>query len=174
MACPDELTLDLWLANALPASEAASIADHVRTCATCQAVTQAIEAFGADLHGALALDADESAYVTSLNLAATWRSAAAESDLAWGWLVLGGAVAGFVAWMVAAPLVGSAVSLALLVGVGTVVLNALLGLLLGVGQALFDFTRQPALGLTQPLLALLALAVLFWPRQLTQHRRTYP
>ena len=37
MACPDELTLDLWLANALPADEAATVAGHVQTCATCTA-----------------------------------------------------------------------------------------------------------------------------------------
>ena len=37
MACPDELTLDLWLANALPSDEAALVATHVHTCATCAA-----------------------------------------------------------------------------------------------------------------------------------------
>jgi anti-sigma factor RsiW len=35
MACPDELTLDLWRAGALPPGEAAVVAAHARTCAAC-------------------------------------------------------------------------------------------------------------------------------------------
>src|SRR6266508_3589296 len=110
MACPDELTLDLWLAGALPSDEAAAVAAHVHTCAACAAAEQTAHAFDTELHAALALDA-----------------AAAQ------------------------------------VGLGTVPLQPALGLVFGLGQALLDLIRHPALGLSQPLLALLALALLVWP-----------
>ena len=35
MPCPDELTLDLWLAEVLPVEEATTIAAHVAGCASC-------------------------------------------------------------------------------------------------------------------------------------------
>ena len=73
MACPDELTLDLWQANALPPDEAAVIAAHVRECADCTAVTRAASVFATSLHAALALDADEAAYLAGLQLASRWR-----------------------------------------------------------------------------------------------------
>jgi len=38
MACPDELTLDLWLADALPSDEAAEVATHARNM--CHVVRQ--------------------------------------------------------------------------------------------------------------------------------------
>src|SRR5216684_2646817 len=59
MACPDELTLDLWLADALPSDEAATVAAHVRTCATCAAAESAAHALDGELHAALALNTDE-------------------------------------------------------------------------------------------------------------------
>jgi anti-sigma factor RsiW len=170
MACLDELTLDLWLADALPSDEAASVAAHVRTCAACASAMRAARAEQADIHAALALDAEERAYLRGLELASTWRSSPAPASLAWGWIVLAGAIAGCVAWLVAASTVGSALDLALQVGLGTVVINAVLNLLFSTGQALFDVVRNPALGLSQPLLAMLALALLFWPRQLIPQR----
>jgi hypothetical protein len=68
----------------------------------------------------------------------------------------------------------SAAAIAAQVGLVSVLLNAALGLVFGLGQALLEVIRHPALGLSQPLLALLALALLVWPRQLIPHRRTHP
>ena len=59
MACPDEVTLDLWLADALPSDEAATVAAHVSTCAPCLEARQAIEGWSTQLHAALALDPEE-------------------------------------------------------------------------------------------------------------------
>ena len=173
MACPDELTLDLWLADALPSDEAASVAAHVRTCASCAAAVRAAHALDGELHAALALDAEELAYLARQELGSTWRASPATASLSWGWIALLGVVAGFAAWFVAAPLFGSAVALGVQVGLGTVLLSAALSLVFSLGQAVFDLTRNPALGLSQPLLALLALALLVWPRQLIPHRSTH-
>jgi anti-sigma factor RsiW len=173
MACPDELTLDLWLAGALPSDEAAAVATHVHTCATCAAAEHAARALDAELHAALTLDAEEVAYLSGLQLASTWRSSPTAATLSWGWIALAGVVGGFAAWLMAAPTVGSAVAVATQVGLGTVLLHAALGLVLSLGQALLDLIRNPALGLSQPLLTLLALALLFWPRQLIPHRSTH-
>ena len=59
-----------------------------------------------------------------------------------------------------------------MVGLGTVLLSAVLGFVFSLGVALLDLIRNPVLGLTQPLLALLALALLVWPRQLIPQRST--
>jgi anti-sigma factor RsiW len=172
MACPDELTLDLWLADALPAEEAAAVAAHVRTCATCAGAERAAHALDGDLHAALALDAEERAYLSGLELASTWRTSSSVWALSWGWIALAAVVAGFAAWLVAAPMFGSVVAAAVQVGVRTVLLNAALGLVFGLSLALLDLIRNPALSLSQPLLALLALALLVWPRQLFPQRST--
>jgi anti-sigma factor RsiW len=171
MACPDELTLDLWLADALPTDEATLVAAHVQTCAHCAATERAAHALDADLHAALALEAEELAYVSGLELASTWRTSPAPGP-SWGWIALAGVVAGYVAWLVAAPLFGSPVVVAALIGVGSLLLHAAFGLVFGLGHALLDLIRNPALGLSQPLLALLALALLVWPRQLIPQRST--
>lgn len=171
MPCPDELTLNLWLADALPSEEAATIATHVATCRACSAARQAIDNWGAELHESLALNAEELAYVSGLELASTWRASSA-AGFAWGWIALIGVMAGFAAWLFAAPMVGSVVVVAARVGVFSVLLNATLSFALGVGQVLLDLVRSPALGWSQPLLALLALALLFWPRHLISQRST--
>ena len=165
MSCPDELTLDLWLADALPPAEASAVAAHVASCARCTAQQAQWHAAGARLRAALRLDEDERAYLASLELAATWRTrSASTAEAAWGWLALVGVLAAFLAWTVAAQPIGAAVAAALQVGLGTVLLTTALGLLLGVGQALIALATNPVLGLSQPLLILLALALLFWPR----------
>jgi hypothetical protein len=64
------------------------------------------------------------------------------------------------------------VATAFQIGLGTVLLNATLTVVLSGGQAIFDVIRNPALSLAQPLLALLALALLMWPKQLLPQRRT--
>jgi anti-sigma factor RsiW len=173
MACPDELTLDLWLADALPSQEAATVAIHAHTCATCAAAERAAHALRAELHSALALDAEELAYLSGLELASSWRLSPATAALSWGWIALAGVVAGFAAWLGVAQLFGSAIAAAAQVGLGTLPLDAALGLAFSLGQALIDLTRNPALGLSQPLLALFALALLFWPRQLIPQRSTH-
>jgi anti-sigma factor RsiW len=173
MACPDELTLDLWLADALPPDEAAAIAAHVATCATCAAAEGAAHALGAELHAALALDTEELAYLRRLELVSTWRTSPAAAALPWGWIALAGVVAGFAAWLVAAPMFGPAIAAAAQIGVGTVLLNAAFRLLFSLSVALLDLIRNPALGLSQPLLALLALALLVWPRQLFPQRSAH-
>ena len=172
MACPDELTLNLWLADALTPDEADRVASHIHTCAQCAAAVDAARASDAELQAALQLDADELAYLSSLQMASTWRASPAATAFSWGWIALAVVIAGFVAWLWAGPTVGAALALAIQVGLRTVLLNAALGLVFGVGQALLDLIRNPALGLSQPLLALLALALLLWPRQLTPQRST--
>jgi hypothetical protein len=172
MACPDELTLDLWLAGALPSDEAAAVAAHVRTCAACAAAEQGAHALGAELQAALALDADELAHLSELKLASPWRTGPAAAATSWGWIALAGVVGAYAAWLLAAPTLGSAVAAATRVGLGAAPLYLALGSALGLGQALLDLTRHPALGLSQPLLALLALALLAWPRQPIPQRST--
>ena len=173
MACPDELTLDLWLADALPFDEAARIASHVRTCAACAPAVQAIHTFDSELNAALSLDAEERAYLAGQELSSTWRTSPGTAILSWGWIAMVGVVAGFAAWFVAAPTFGAAVSAAVQVGLGTLLVTAALSLVFSLGQVLFDLIRNPALGLSQPLLALLALALLVWPRQLIPQRSTH-
>jgi hypothetical protein len=172
MACPDDLTLDLWRADALPFDEAAAVATHVHTCASCGAAERAAHALDAELHAALALDADELAYLRGLELASTWHTSPTAAALSWGWIALAGVVAGFAAWLVAAPTFSSAIALAVQVGVGSVLLHTALELVFSLGEALLELVRNPALGLSQPLLALLALALLIWPRQLIPQRST--
>jgi anti-sigma factor RsiW len=173
MTCPDELTLDLWLADALPADEAARIAAHVRTCAACAAAQQAARTLGAELGAALALDADELAFLTGIQLAAPWRAAPAPTTPSWGWIALAFVVGGYAAWSAAASLFGPSAVAVAQVGLGTLPLHLALDFLFGLGQALVDLARHPALGLSQPLLALFALALLAWPRQLISQRSTH-
>ena len=172
MACPDELTLDLWLADALPSDEAAAVATHVHTCATCAAADETAHALDTELHAALALDAEELAYLSGLELASPWRTSPAAAALSWGWIALVGVVGGYAAWLMAAPMLGSAVATVAPVGLGTAPAHLALDLVFSLGQALLDLIRHPALGLTQPLLALLAIALLVWPRPLIPQRST--
>ena len=172
MACPDELTLDLWLADALPSDEAAAVATHFDTCAACAAAQQVATALDPELHAALALDDEELAYLSGLKLASSWRISPGTAAVSWSWIALAGVVTGFAAWLLAAPIFGSALAAAAQVGVGTVLLHGALELAFGLGVALLELIRNPALGLSQPLLALLALALLVWPRQLIPQRST--
>jgi hypothetical protein len=123
-------------------------------------------AFEADLSAALDLDGEERDFLASLDLASTWRNAEAvsPSDARWGWLALLGVVGAFVAWSVAAQPVGNVLGLANLVGLGTILLTTSVGGILAAGQALIEVSTSPALSLSLPLLALLGLALLFWPR----------
>jgi hypothetical protein len=69
-------------------------------------------------------------------------------------------------------LVGPVVGTTAWVGLGAAPLHLAVGPLLDVGRALLDLARHPAIGLSQPLLALFALALLLWPRQLVLRRST--
>jgi hypothetical protein len=151
MTSPDEQTLDLWLADALSAEETA----------------------GVDLQAALALDGDELAYLADLQLAQTWRTASAASAPWWGWIAVIGVVAGFAAWVAVGPTFGSVFGLAIQVGVGSLLINAALGLAFTIGQVFLELIRNPLLGWSQPLLALCAVALLVWPRQLMLQRSTH-
>jgi hypothetical protein len=164
MPCPDELTFDLWCADALGSAEASAVAAHVSACATCSAQQQRWQDAGKRLRVALALDQGERAYLAGLNLAGRWhtRSVGAR-DANWGGLALFGVLAAFVAWTVAAQPFELALAGANLVGLSSILLTNLLGLVLALGQFIVDLSTNPALGLSQPLLALLALALLFWP-----------
>jgi hypothetical protein len=165
MSCPDELALDLWSAKALPPEEAAAISAHVASCLTCTAQLDRSRAMNALLQAALGLDQDERTYLAGLDLAAAWRARSANaSDSRWGWVTFLGLVAAFIAWNLAAPGLGQVLATADQVGVGVVLLTTTLGLLLGAAHSLIDVSTNPALGLSQPLLALVALALLFWPR----------
>jgi len=165
MSCPDELTLDLWLAHALPAEEASAVAEHVAACPSCTAQQARSQVDNLTLRSALELDHDERAFLAGLDLASTWRAQAIPSaDVRWGWLALLGSVTAFIAWTIAAQPFGELLGTANLVGLGTVVLTNAVALLLGLAHSLIDVSINPALGLAQPLLAVLALTVLFWPR----------
>jgi anti-sigma factor RsiW len=165
MPCPDELTLDLWSADALEPIEAAAVATHVAACAKCTEQQRQWQASDARLRTALDLDQDERAYLASLDLANIWRTRSVRAtDWHLGWLALFGVVAAFVAWTLAAPLVDEVLLAASLVGLGNVLLTTVVGLLLSAGQAVIELSTNAALGLSQPLLALLALALLFWSR----------
>lgn len=165
MSCPDELTRDLWAANALPFDEASAVAEHVAGCAACSAQRAQWDATSASLTAALDLDQQENQFLTGLDLAATWRtSAASASDARWGWLALLGVVAVFFAWTLAAQPFGDVLGMANQVGLSSVLLTNGLGLLLALGQALIELSTNPALGFSQPLLAAMALTLLFWPR----------
>ena len=171
MRCPDELTLDLWQADALPSEEAAAIAEHVRTCVTCAAVVQGARALGGELRAALALDADEMAYLSRLELASPWRAGPVAAP-SWGWIALVGVVGGYLAWLVGGPTFGPLAAEAARIGLGTLPLHIAIGFLFDLGQLFADLARHPALGLSGPVLALCALALLLWPRQMTQQRST--
>ena len=165
MSCPDELTLELWSADALPRDEAASVAAHVRTCSMCSARLTQWAATGASLSASLELDQDERAYLASLKLPAAWRKLAEPApDSRWGWLALLVVVAAFFAWTLAGGPLGEVLNTANQVGLVTVLATNAVGLLLGIGEAVVEAAMQPRLSLSQPVLAVLALVLLFWPR----------
>jgi hypothetical protein len=165
MPCPDELTLDLWMAHALPLAEAEAVSAHVAACATCSAMQEQWQSLGASLHVALDLDQDERAFLTSLDLSAGWRNRTSKTLAAhWGWLAVVSVVTAFIAWTLTIQPFGDLLATADQVGLSTFLLTNVVGLLLGIAQFLIDISTNPALSLSQPLLAVLALTVLFWPR----------
>ena len=162
MPCPDRLRLDLWLADALPAAEAAGLADHLADCPTCQASILASRGIDRVLGAALALDAAELAYLESLNLARRWR--AVPPAVWWYWLIFLGALASFTIWSVAGPVARSVLELVTRTGLGVVLARGLIESLVRLGEAVFMLAVSPMLGYSLPLLALLGLILLAWPR----------
>jgi len=167
MACPDELTLDLWQAGALRPDDAATVGAHASTCQACTATLERWQALDVELHGALSLDHDEQAYLDGLKLPAAWRPEHAPAGAA-VWLTLLAIPAVCLAWFVAAPFAAQAWAAAAQVGVGTILVRSLLGVLLGVGEAVLALSRGPLVGSSQLALALLAVALLAWPRRLAR------
>lgn len=163
MSCPDDLTLELWLAAALPADETDRVADHLADCPTCAAIVRATRRTDEALGAALALDADELAYLDSLDLVRPWRTTARPVAW-WYWLVFLGALASFAAWSVAGPLARPALDLVTRTSLGVVLARGLLEGLARFGEALLVAAASPLLGYSLPLLALLGLALLAWPR----------
>lgn len=127
--------------------------------------------FARELRAALELDDAERAYLSSLHLSSAWRTTSADAkDWTWGWVALLGVVGAFLAWSVALQPFVTVLATANLVGLSTVALSTLLGVLFGAARAIIDISTTPALSLSQPLLLLLALVLLFWPRLKSAHQ----
>jgi hypothetical protein len=153
------------MAGALPADETADVSAHVALCPTCTVAQHHSELLAAGLRAALELDQRERDYVVTLDLGGPWRTRrTSTADARWGWLALLGVVTAFLAWTAVAQQFGFAVGVANEVGVGSVVVTTALTLLFSASQALITLATNPALSFSQPLLAVLALALLFWPR----------
>ncbi len=119
------------------------------------------------LRAALDLDQDERAYLAGLDLAGTWRRRPLPTtamDARGGWLALIAVVTAFITWSLAGPSVADVLAVANVVGLTTFVVTNLIEILVGLIQTFVEFAATPSLGLSQPLLALLALVLLFWPR----------
>src|SRR6478609_9638927 len=132
MPCLDELTLEFWLAEALAPAEAAGAAGHLATCAACEARLQAHQREAGSLVAALALEADELAFLDGLRLAARWRRP--QPATWWGWLALLAALGSLLAWELARPLAGPALEVAGRVGLWALLADAGFRLLWAAGQ----------------------------------------
>ena len=163
MPCPDDLTLDLWLADALPAAESARLTTHLTDCPSCQAAVEASRRADQALSAALALDAEELAYLEGLNLARQWRTAPQPAAW-WHWLLFLGTLVSFAAWSVAGPLARPALDLMVRTGLGVVLARGLLETLARLVEAVLVLAASPLLVYSLPLLAILGLILLAWPR----------
>jgi hypothetical protein len=119
--------------------------------------------FETALRGALALDADEHAYLAGLHLGAAWRSAPSELAQRLAWLGVSFVAATLGIWLLAAPLFGRLLDLALQVGAGVIVPRLLVGVLLSTLESLLTLASNPALGYALPSLALLAMCMFVLP-----------
>jgi len=117
------------------------------------------------LRDALDLDQEERNYLASLNLASPWRQQSATvTDARWGWLALIGVVTAFITWSLAGPIVSADFDFANRIGLSTFVVTNVVEWLGRIGETFIGVATAPGLTLSQPLLAVVALAVLFWPR----------
>src|SRR3954470_20090800 len=102
MRCPDDARLDAWLDGAPgTAPEAAEIAAHLTSCPACTARQAAREAEERQWRTALALDADELAFLARADLAGAWRAAhaAARPALWWPALVVLALAGAYATWL---------------------------------------------------------------------------
>ena len=164
MPCPNDLTRDLWLVGALPPEDTTRLADHVAGCPTCEADALAARHLDRALSAALALDSAELAYLDSLDLARRWRTAA-QPALWWSWLALLTTLATLMVWSLAGPVARPVLDLLIRTGLGVVLGRALVVALWRLDQALLTLAASPLLAYSLPLLALLGLALLAWPRR---------
>jgi hypothetical protein len=128
-------------------------------------------AFDADLRSALTLDADESAYLATLNLSTAWQTASAP-PADWPkrltWLSLAFVAATMGTWLVAVPLLTPLLDLLAQLGAGAILLRLLLSVLWTAGESLLVLASHPSLGFAIPALAVIGLLLLAWPRSLTR------
>src|SRR4051812_45945392 len=134
MPCPDELTMELWLADLLVGREADEIELHLAACADCQARVENGRGELAGLRTALAPDYDELLFLVGLDLPGRWQRS---TSAAWlGGLALVVALGGLATWVLAEPIVATAFSLAEWAGLGSVLLQASLSAAWAGGAAL--------------------------------------
>lgn len=164
MPCPDALDRELWLAGALPPDQMDRLADHVAGCPTCEAAVRDARRIDRALGAALALDAAELAYLDSLNLARRWRTAA-QPALWWHWLAFLTTLVTIAIWSLAGPVVLITRDIVLRTGLGVILGRALFVTLWQLNQALLALATSSLLAYSLPLLALLGLALLAWPRR---------
>src|SRR5688572_12412563 len=103
MRCPDEMELELWLAEALSEHEREPIRRHVDGCMMCVHLLAARRDEEAALAEALALEADELQFLAGLDLAGRWRPTWV-TQAWWGWLALLVTTGALGAWAVVWPL----------------------------------------------------------------------
>lgn len=169
MPCPDDVTLELWLAEALPAGEQAEIARHLEGCADCHERALASRHEAGALTAALALGEDELAFLAGADLAGRWRPAGQPAPW-WGWCALLVTLGSVASWALAWPLVARALEQAGRAGLGSVVLQALLGALWALGTGSFTIGAGPLTGSMLALLGLIGLALLAGPRPPTSQQ----
>ena len=127
-------------------------------------------AFDADLRSALTLDANERAYLATLNVSTAWQTASAPAE--WPkrltWLSLAFVAATVGTWLVAVPLLAPLLDLLAQLGAGTIVLRLLLSVLWTAGESLLALATHPSIGFAIPALAVIGLLLLAWPRSLSR------
>jgi hypothetical protein len=121
-------------------------------------------AFEADLRSALALDADELALMGSLALSTAWQRAATPWGKRVGWLSLTLVLAAAAAWVLVGPLVATLLEPIARLGVGAMLLRFALTVAWAATDSVLTLAANPALSLSLPILAVIGLALLAWPR----------
>ena len=162
MTCPDRAHLDLWLDGALTPSEMAAMATHAGGCTSCRALQVARQAEDALWQAALALDTEELAQLARADLAGTWRVASVPATAALWWpaLVLLACAGSYLAWLVALPVLQTAIALAGRLGLAGLALGWALARL---GETVGAATAAAAAGpLAEPTLLALTVGLGLW------------
>jgi hypothetical protein len=121
-------------------------------------------AFDADLRSALALDPDETALMASLALSTSWQRAATPWGKRVGWLGLTLVLAAAAAWVLVGPLVATLLEPIARLGIGAMLLRFALTVAWAAGESVLALAANPNLSLLLPILAVIGLALLAWPR----------